>query len=199
MTEKQYSPSAREKKISKVNVPVQPKNKEIKKEKKEEIKKETIETEKKAEEANVPMKKKKEERVAKEFAVANGVSLRISPKYAGEVCRMIKGMTPEAAILRMQQVLKMKRAVPMQRRETAHQKGKGISGGKFPVMVCEAIIDLVKQADANANYNGVENPVIFKAIANKASQPFRSGGRRGKRAHVYIELRDRTKINKEKK
>ncbi|MDP2947371.1 MAG: uL22 family ribosomal protein [Nanoarchaeota archaeon] len=142
---------------------------------------------------------KRKEIIKKEFAIVNGRSLRISYKYAGEVCRMIKGKTPSQAIERIDAVLKFKRAVPMQRREAAHQKGAGISGGKFPINVCIAMKDLLKQLQANANYNGVENPVIIIAKSNKASMPFRKAGTRGKRAHVYIEVRDKTKIEGKEK
>jgi ribosomal protein L22 len=202
--EKQYAPSDKEKKIAKKMeaVTVQQPESVVKS---EEIKntevKESIKEEKKEakEEKKEGKKSKKEEKKApKEMAIVNGKSLRISYKYSGEVCRMIMGKTPEDAIARMNEVLKGKRAVPMQRRETAHQRGRGISGGKFPINVCRAMIDLVKQVQANASHNGIENPVIVKAMANKASAPYRSGGRRGKRAHVYIEVRDKIKLMEKK-
>jgi len=88
----------------------------------------------------------------------------------------------------------------MKGREVPHQKGKGMAGGRFPKNVCEAMISLIKQASANANYLGIDNQVIFLAYANRASAPYRAGGRRGKRSHVYIEIRDKTKLkNKERK
>jgi large subunit ribosomal protein L22 len=143
-------------------------------------------------------KPEKGKKVIKEFAIANGKSLRISAKYSSDVCRIIKGKSPENAIKRLNEVINKKRAVPMERRETAHQKGKGISGGKFPVNVCKSMIELIKQANNNANVNGIENQIIFIAKANKASAPFKSGGRRAKRAHIYLEIRDKTKLNEKK-
>lgn len=206
MTEKQYSPSAKENKVK--NLPAQKSVPKIENKQKEEKKTEAAEqkTEDKAIE-KVEQKagaKKEEKRVVKqeikkkEFAIVNGRSLRISPKFAGEVCRMIKGKTPEQAIERINAVLKFRRAVPMQRREVAHQKGAGISGGKFPINVCREMKELLEQLQANANYNGVENPVIVIAKANRASMPFRRAGTRGKRAHIYIEVRDKIKLTKMK-
>ena len=202
--EKQYSPSQREKKVTK-KLPFQkPEISEKPKtddqnniEKKIENTEQQESVSKKVEEKKT--EKKKQEIIKKELAVVNGKSLRISYKYAGDVCRVIRGKTPSQAIERIDAALKFKRAIPMHHRETAHQKGRGISGGKFPVNVCKAMIDLVKQVEANANYNGVENPVIVIAKADKASMPFRRSGTRGKRAHVYIEVRDKTKLVKKKK
>ena len=122
-------------------------------------------------------------------AIANGFGLRISAKYAKEICRMIKGRTPDAATTRLQDVIDERRAVPMAGLEVAHQKGKGLAGGKFPKNACVAIMEIVKQAKANANISGIENPVITQAISNRASRPYRKAGRRGKRAHVMIEVR----------
>ncbi len=161
--------------------------------------------EKKSPEKNLEKKEKvtdrkpeKEKKVLKEFAFANGKSLRISTKYSSDVCKVIKGKSPEDAIKRLNEVINKKRAIPMQRRETAHQKGKGISGGKFPMNVCRSIIELIKQVNNNANFSGIENQVIFIAKANKSSTPFRSGGRRAKRTHIYIEIRDKTKLMEKK-
>jgi large subunit ribosomal protein L22 len=141
---------------------------------------------------------KSEIKKVKDFAFAKGTSLRISPKYSSEVCKVIKGKSPESAIKRLNEAISKKRAIPMQRRETPHQKGKGISGGKYPLNVCKEIINLIKQANSNAVFNGIENQMITIAKADKASTPFRRGGRKAKRAHVYIEIRDKNKIMEKK-
>ncbi|MFA5061479.1 MAG: uL22 family ribosomal protein [Candidatus Pacearchaeota archaeon] len=143
-------------------------------------------------------KVKSEVKKVKDLAFAKGTSLRISAKYSSEVCKVIKGKSPEKAIKRLNEALSKKRAIPMQRRETPHQKGRGISGGKYPLNVCKALIDLIKQASNNANFNGIENPIIAIAKADKASTPFRRGGRRAKRTHIYIEIRDKNKLVEKK-
>lgn len=132
-------------------------------------------------------------------AIANGFSMRISAKYAKFVCRMIVGKSPDAAVERLQAVVDERRAVPMAGLEVGHKKGKGLSGGKFPKTACLAIMEIVKQAKANANVLGVENQVISQAVSNRSSRPFKKGGRKGKRAHVMIEIKDRVKMKEAKK
>ena len=153
---------------------------------------------KKVEDKNVEDKKVKKI-VKKDVAIANGYSLRISPKYSIAVCKVIRGKSPDNAIKRLEDVIKGKRAIPMAGLEVAHQKGKGLAGAKFPKNVCTEIIEVIKQAKANSIVNGLDSPFISIAKSNRASAPFRKGGRRSKRTHIYIELRDRSKSIKKKK
>jgi|TARA_B100001964_G_scaffold242368_1_gene316987 ribosomal protein L22 len=149
------------------------------------------------EEKKVEVKKK--EVVKKDVAIANGVALRISPKQSKFVCRTIVGKTPEAAIARLQAVVDEKRPVPMAGLEIGHRKGRGLAGGRFPKTACVAIMEVVKQAGANAVVNGIEAPVIRIAKADRAAAPLRRGGRRAKRCHVHIEVVEKTKLIKRKK
>jgi ribosomal protein L22 len=117
--------------------------------------------------------------------------MKISPKQCKYTCRVIRGKSPEAAVARLQAVIDKKRPVPMAGLEVGHKKGRGLAGGRFPKNACEGIMEIVKQAAANAVVAGIENPVIAIAKSNQASAPFRKGGRRGKRTHIYIEIRNR--------
>jgi large subunit ribosomal protein L22 len=150
----------------------------------EEVKKD-VEAEKKE------VKVTKEKSLKKDVAVANGFSLRISPKQCVFICRIIRGKSPDAAIKRLQDVIDEKRPVPMAGLEVGHKKGKGLAGGKFPKNACKAIIEIVKQAKANAVVAEIENPVINIAKSDRASAPFKKGGRRAKRAHIHIEIVNR--------
>jgi ribosomal protein L22 len=143
----------------------------------------------------------KKEVPKKEVAVANGYSLKISPKQSKYVCRIIRGKSPEAAVARLQEVIDERRPVPMAALEVGHKKGKGLAGGKWPKNACKGIMEIVKQAGANAVVAGIENPVITIAKADRASAPFRRAGRRAKRTHVHIEVRDKKWLveNKSKK
>ncbi len=134
---------------------------------------------------------KKDKEVKKEVAVARGVGLRVSPKQCVYICKIVRGKSPDAAIVRLQDVVDERRAVPMAGLEVGHKKGKGLAGGKFPKNACRAVMDVVKQAAANAVVAGIENPVIVVAKADRAAAPFRRGGRKAKRCHVYIEVRNR--------
>ena len=107
--------------------------------------------------------------------------------------------SPEAAVERLQAVIDERRAVPMAGLEVGHKRGKGLAGGKFPKNACRAIMEVVKQAGANAVVNGIEDPVIRIAKADRAAAPLRRGGRRAKRCHVYIEVVEKVKLIKGKK
>lgn len=189
--------------VAPISVPVES-GKEVKKtETKKEVK-ETKNVEAKVEEktkAKVEEKKvekKTKEVPKKEVAVANGFSLRISPKQSVYVCKIIRGKSPEGAINRLQEVIDEKRPVPMAALEVGHKKGKGLAGGKFPKNACKAIMEIVKQAGANAVVNSIENPVITIAKSDRASAPYRRAGRKAKRTHIHIEIRDKSKLIEKK-
>lgn len=143
--------------------------------------------------------KKAKEVPKKEVAIANGYSLKISPKQSVHICKIIRGKSPEAAVERLQAVIDEKRPVPMAALEVGHKKGKGLAGGRFPKNACKGIMEIVKQAGANAVVAGIENPVITIAKSDRASAPFRRAGRRAKRTHMHIEVRDKSKLLKKKK
>ena len=146
------------------------------------------ETEKKVEEKKVVEVK---EKVKKDVAVANGFSLRISPKQSVYVCKAIRGKSPEIAVMRLNEVINEKRAIPMAGLEVGHRKGKGLAGGRFPKNACKAIIEIVKQAGANAIVAGIEDPVITIVKSDRASAPYRRAGRKAKRTHIHVEIRNR--------
>jgi large subunit ribosomal protein L22 len=152
----------------------------------------------KTEEKKIVKPKKVEK---KELAIANGFGLKVSPKQCIYVCKIIKGKSPEAAIARLQAVVDEKRPVPMAALEVGHKKGRGLAGGKFPKNACKAVMEVVKQAGANAVVNGIETPVISIARSDRAAAPFRRAGRKAKRCHIHIEVVEKSKYleNKSKK
>ena len=170
---------------------------EMKEEKPEE--KEVVETEKKGEkgEKKKPGKEKKEIK-PKEKAIVRGVSLRLSFKHCVAICKIIKNKKPEKAIEMLKEVVLGKRPVPMPQLEVAHQKGKGIAGAKFPGKASGEIIKLIEQLRANSIVNQIENPIIVIAKADKASRPFKKGGRKAKRCHVLLEAVAKSKLVKNK-
>ena len=184
---------------------IEPKKKEIVKEKpiiKEEQspKNEIAKEEKKV----VPKTEKKPKEKPKEIpkkekACVNGYSLRISPKDSKAICKMIKNKTPDNAIKLLEGVIQRKIPVKMTSLEVPHQKGKGIAGARFPKNASIAIKDLIKQLKANSIVAGIEDPVITLAISNKASSLRRREGRQSKRTHIYLEVKDKTKLIKKLK
>jgi len=107
--------------------------------------------------------------------------------------------SPEAAVKRLQDVIDEKRPVPMAGLEVGHKRGRGLAGGKFPKNACKAILEIVKQAEANSVVAGIESPIITIVKADRASAPYRRAGQRAKRTHIHIEIRDKTKLVGKKK
>jgi len=139
-------------------------------------------------------KKGGEKVIKKDYAIARGWSLKISPKYSVYVCKTIKGKSPEMAVQRLEEVISERRPIPMAGLEVGHKKGKGLAGGKFPKNVCKEVIEVIKQAEANANVNGIEEPIITIAKSDRASAPLRRGGRQAKRTHIFIEVRSKQSL-----
>ena len=155
-----------------------------------------IETKSQEEKKEIKVTKKVEIK-NKDKAVARGFSLHGGMKIYKAVCRMICRKSPERALVILNEVLKYKRAVPMNDMEIPHRKGD-IMAGRYPQKVTKEIVHLLDQLKANASVAGIDNPIIVIAKADKASEPHRREGRRGKRTHVYIEARE-YKLIKEKK
>lgn len=96
-------------------------------------------------------------KVEEPCAKAMGRELRISPKDAVEICREIKGMKLREAQSYLEEVVKGERAVPFRRhaKKVAHHKGtKG--AGAFPAKAAKAILEVLKNAEANAAYKGLD-------------------------------------------
>jgi len=93
-------------------------------------------------------------------ARAMGKSLKISPKHAVEVCREIRGMGLESAKNYLDDVISMKKAVPFKRhnKKVGHRKGlKNWPSGRYPVKAAAQILKILENAEANAEYKGMDN------------------------------------------
>lgn len=198
MTEKQYAPTSKEKKMTKTEqakVPVGTPVKKTEEKKTEETKTESN-GEKKKETKKQPVKK-----IKKEFAVVNADNARISTVYAIEICRFLKGKRIGDAIRDLEDVIAKKKYVPM-RGEYGHKHGKGkfASGaGKYPVNASKEFIVLLKSLAGNANANDMDEPYVAEAIANNAQRPRgRFGKWERKRCHVKLIAKE-MKIKENKK
>lgn len=178
---------------NKVNTEVKaPVKTEKKTQEKTEAKKtETQKTEAKKEEKPVVKK------VKKDSVKAYGRNLKSSTKVAAAICRFIRRKKVEKAIADLEDVIKMKKAVPM-KGEIPHRKGS-IMSGRFPQRAAQEVLIIVKNLQNNATQHEMENPVISEAVANKAMRPFAKGGRaRKKRSHVVLTAIQK-KVNKQTK
>ncbi len=120
--------------------------------------------------------------------VVNGRDLRISTKHAVAVCNFIKNKNIEDAIADLEEVSKMRAAVPM-RGEIPHRKGKMMSG-RYPLNAVKEFSMLLKSLKANAINHELElEKVKLTCMANVASRPMKRFGQgKHKRSHVQIKL-----------
>jgi ribosomal protein L22 len=157
----------------------------VKKQEKTEKKKEVKEDKKKIEEK----KKTTKPKIKKTEVSVKGVNLQISTKYSRDICKFIKHKKIDNVIYDLEQVLQMRRAIPM-KGEIPHRKGKRMMSGRFPKKASENFLMLVKSLKSNAAVNEIENPVIVEAFANTGNRPFGKFGRvRRKRTHVILKAK----------
>lgn len=86
-----------------------------------------------------------------------GSELHISPKKSREVCCKIKGMKTIEARKFLEDVIALKQAVPFKRHHegTGHRKGP-MAAGRYPVSASKEILKVLKNAESNAEYKGLE-------------------------------------------
>ena len=92
-------------------------------------------------------------------ARAMAKSLKISPKHSVEICNAIRGMDVAKAKIYLEDVIEMKKSVPFKRhnRDVGHRKGmKGWAAGRYPVKASKAILSVIENAEANAEYKGMD-------------------------------------------
>jgi large subunit ribosomal protein L22 len=125
----------------------------------------------------------------KDEAVVNGRDLRISTKHSVAVCNFIKNKNIDEALAMLDEVSKMKRAIPM-RGEIPHRKGKGMMSGRYPLNAVKAFTMLLKSLKANAINHELElEKVKLACMPNSASRPMKRFGQgKHKRTHVQIKL-----------
>jgi len=93
---------------------------------------------------------------------ASGRDLRISPKEAREICDTIKNMEVDDAMKYLELVIKKKEAVPYRRfnSNVPHHRelsGRfGIPSGRYPIRASAEIINVLKNAKANAENKGLD-------------------------------------------
>lgn len=88
------------------------------------------------------------------------MELHISPKHAREICRTLRGMRAEKAHAYLEDVIALKRSVPFKRyaRNVAHRHDLvGWDAGRYPEKAAKAVLVVLKNALANAEYKGLES------------------------------------------
>lgn len=105
------------------------------------------------------------------MARASGRDLRISPKHSVELLREIRGMMLNDALRYLDDVIALKRPVPLKRHNDSqgHKPGKGFGPGRYPVKVAKAVKKVLLNAKNNAEQKGldVDRLKIIHAAAHR--------------------------------
>jgi large subunit ribosomal protein L22 len=101
-------------------------------------------------------------------ARARGIEMPISPKKTYELLNAIRGMAVERARTYLEEVIELKRPVPFRRynQETAHKRGVG--PGRYPKKVAKSVLAVLKNAEENAEYDGLDAERLFVKVAASA-------------------------------
>ncbi len=106
--------------------------------------------------------------------IASGRDLRISHKAAVEVCRAIRGLSLDDAKRLLEDVINLKRSISYRRHKKKVSHKRDLPkwyAGRYPVKTCRAILKVLENAEANAEYKGlsVENLKVIHAAAQKST------------------------------
>lgn len=129
-------------------------------------------------------------------AKAVGKNLRVSWKDCTEIGRFIKDDSLEKAKKKLENVINKDQPVPYTKfdSDAGHKPGKG--SGKYPVKASQEILDLLNQAESNAENEGLKRNKleVQNIITNQGPSirtPKRHRGREIKSAHVKMILGER--------
>lgn len=98
-------------------------------------------------------------------AKALGRELTISPKLAREVAGMVRGMKVDKAIKALEDVVALKRPVPLKRYNKRVSHKQGVGPGRYPEKVAKAFLTVIQSAVANAEYKGLDvDSMVLRTI-----------------------------------
>jgi large subunit ribosomal protein L22 len=115
-------------------------------------------------------------------ARARGIELPMSPKKTYEVLNAIRGLPVDRARQILEETIAMRRAIPFRRynQETAHHRGTGPA--RYPVKVARSVLQVLKNAEENAEYESLDTDRLYVKVAasargriRKASMPRAQG------------------------
>lgn len=102
-------------------------------------------------------------------AKALGYELPVSPKDSYEICREIRGMRLKDAKQYLEDVLEHKKAVPFKRYKRKIKHRKGMCAGGYPEKAVRHILDVLENAENNAEYKGFDpdNMIIIHSAVSR--------------------------------
>jgi len=101
-------------------------------------------------------------------AKAIGKDLPVSPKMSREICGMIRGKKVEVAVRMLEEVIDLKRPVPLKRFNKRVSHKPGVGPGRYPQKAARAILGVVKSASSNAEYKGLSTDDMIITVISAA-------------------------------
>jgi large subunit ribosomal protein L22 len=141
----------------------------------------------------------KEEHIAK----ASSLNLAISTKHSVEISNFLRYKPLSFAKAYLEDVIEMKKAIPLKRFNTDVGHKVGMAAGRYPVKAAKMFLVLLNSVEANAQFKGLNTSglKITKILSNKASIPSTGGRSRTgtKRTHLEIEVKEMRAKKEDKK
>ncbi|MEM2974119.1 MAG: 50S ribosomal protein L22 [Candidatus Micrarchaeia archaeon] len=108
----------------------------------------------------------------KNTAKAQLYNIDASYKELAAACSAIRGMDAEVATVFLEKVMRMELPVRFVKhsRKMGHRKELGGAKGRYPQKAAGFVLQVLKNAIANAGSKGIINPVIVHASANHQSK-----------------------------
>jgi large subunit ribosomal protein L22 len=97
-------------------------------------------------------------------ARAQGHEMHVSPRHCVEICRELRGRSLEEAKSYLETITKMKTPVPFKRHSSGvgHRAGmRGWDAGRYPQKAARDILTVLRNAEANAEYQGLDTDQMF--------------------------------------
>ena len=96
---------------------------------------------------------------AEKTARSQGHELHVSPRHCVEICRELRGKSLTEAKSYLEAITKIEKPVPFKRHSSGvgHRAGlTGWDGGRFPQKAAQDVLTVLKGAEANAEYKGLD-------------------------------------------
>lgn len=97
-------------------------------------------------------------------ARSQGHELHISPRHCTEICRELRGKSLAAGKSYLEAITKMEAPVPFKRHGSGvgHRAGmQGWDAGRYPQKAAREILTVLRNAEANAEYQGLDTEQMF--------------------------------------
>lgn len=98
-------------------------------------------------------------------AIAAGRDLRVSYKDTVELLNAIRGLKLEEAKKLLEDVIAKKRPIPYRRHSGKVGHKRGMGAGRYPTKAAKAVLKVLLNAEANAEYKGLDVSRLWIAHA----------------------------------